>query len=38
MARSLVAIGAFILGALGGGFFRSRLTLTVDPRPRRDNR
>ena len=26
MARSLVAIGAFILGALGGGFFRSRLS------------
>ena len=26
MARSLVAIGAFVLGALGGGFFRSRLS------------
>jgi uncharacterized membrane protein YoaK (UPF0700 family) len=26
VARSLVAIGAFILGALGGGFFRSRLS------------
>jgi uncharacterized membrane protein YoaK (UPF0700 family) len=26
VATSLVAIGAFILGALGGGFFRSRLS------------
>jgi uncharacterized membrane protein YoaK (UPF0700 family) len=26
VARSLVAIGAFVLGALGGGFFRSRLS------------